>query len=79
VSRKLMDKAEIAVNGAVSSTTNGVDGVCAGCHGNEKNKVDCGNLKWKEHLTKGRVAHSVWEEVTDDLVNPGTEGDTCGW
>ena len=80
VSRELMDKAEIAVNGAVSTTSNGIDGVCAGCHTvggvaqDMTGSVDCANLKWKQHLTKGRVAQSVWEMVSNSYALS-----TCGW
>ena len=74
-----MDKAEILVNGAVTGTA---DGVCTACHGDESDEVSCSNPKWLQHLTLGRVAESVWENVTAtqlDDGNPNTPPETCGW
>jgi hypothetical protein len=73
VSRQLMDKAEILVNGAVTGTA---DGVCTACHGDNSAQVNCSNPKWIQHLTLGRVAESVWEEVS--LSDTPTHT-TCGW
>jgi hypothetical protein len=81
--RGMMDKAETELFGAPFSSTDGSDGVCLGCHGNEveeqPNDVSSCDNVWKLHLTEGRVAQSTWEIVTDAQVNPGTPGDTCGW
>jgi hypothetical protein len=77
VSRVAMDNAEIAQNGAVFGSTDGSDGVCKGCHGNESGDVECVGEdadEWKRHLTEGRVAESVWEHVS--IAQTGT---TCGW
>ena len=77
-SRLMMDKAEILVNGEVSGTTDGSDGVCATCHGDESSHVaagcDVGGSAWMQHLTQGRVAESVWEQVS--LAQTST---LCGW
>ena len=78
-SRQMMDKAEILVNGAVTGTA---DGVCTACHGDNSGQVSCSNPKWLQHLTQGRVAESVWENVTDTQLgdgNPNTPPETCGW
>jgi VCBS repeat-containing protein len=81
VTRTLMDKTEIEANGSVFTTTNGINGVCTGCHGNESGNVSCNNREWKEHLTEGRVAQSVWEQVTALLAagQPAADGTLCGW
>jgi VCBS repeat-containing protein len=79
-SRQMMDKAETLVNGAVTQPS---DGLCTACHeGNADNTTvlhDEGcNLDneptWMEHLSQGRVAESVWENVS--LTETGTR---CGW
>ena len=85
-SRQMMDKAEKLVNGAV---TQPADGLCTACHEvlDENsgtydhtatlNAEGC-NLDneptWMEHLTQGRVAESVWEEVSNAQT-----GTNCGW
>jgi len=74
VSRNIMDKVEILQLGAVSGSSNPRGTVCAGCHDDEWNEVSCGETEWKQHLTEGRVAHSVWEAVS--IARTGT---TCGW
>jgi hypothetical protein len=79
VTRNLMDKTEIELNGSVFSTTNGVNGICSTCHGNKVNDVSCNNREWKEHLTEGRVAQSVWEDVTTAEVGAAADGTLCGW
>ncbi|MEN8800585.1 MAG: hypothetical protein ABF297_01295, partial [Thiogranum sp.] len=81
VTRTLMDKTEIEANGSVFTTTNGINGVCTGCHGNKSGDVSCNNREWKEHLTEGRVAQSVWEQVTALLAagQPAADGTLCGW
>ena len=73
-SRQMMDKAEQLVNGGSFDTTDGSDGVCAGCHGDNSASVSCSEPKWLQHLTKGRVAESVWEQVSLSLA-----GSRCGW
>jgi hypothetical protein len=81
-SRLMMDKAEIALNGQVLGAVSGSerDQLCTTCHvedgGQPENKlgdVECDN-DWRRHLTQGRVAESVWEEVSLDET-----GTTCGW
>jgi mono/diheme cytochrome c family protein len=72
-SRQMMDKAETLVNGSVYGSTDGSDGVCLGCHVNRSTDVAC-NAGWREHLTQGRVAESVWEQVSITRT-----GGTCGW
>jgi VCBS repeat-containing protein len=79
-SRQMMDKAEKLVNGTV---TGPAQGACTACHdGNVDNRPvlaseGC-NLDneptWMEHLSQGRVAESVWEDVS--LAETGTR---CGW
>jgi hypothetical protein len=59
--------------GAVFGTTDGSDGACQGCHGDESNNVSC-DTTWKEHLTIGRVAQSTWE-----TASVAQTGGTCGW
>jgi len=74
-SRDMMDKAEMLVTGgSVLGTTDGVDGVCAGCHGDNSAAVSCTNPKWMQHLTLGRVSESVWEQVS-----LGVTMTRCGW
>jgi hypothetical protein len=70
----MMDKAETELYGAPFSSTDGSDGACLGCHGNEANGVNCNDTEWKLHLSEGRVAVSTWETVS--LVRTGS---TCGW
>ena len=85
-SRLMMDKAEIAQLGHILGAATLADGVtpnpdvnaertalCSACHGQELGDVGCDG-EWREHLTQGRVAESVWEEISLD------ETDTrCGW
>ena len=78
-SRQMMDKAETLVLGEVYGTTDGSDGVCLGCHGDESGELasegcDVEDGVWRMHLTQGRVAESVWEKVS--LARTGTR---CGW
>jgi hypothetical protein len=84
-SRQMMDKAELLVNGRVTGTIeqkkdkNERKELCSVCHEGKKNQqnklgqVAC-NDEWREHLSRGRVAESVWEEVS--LEETGTR---CGW
>jgi len=80
VSRVAMDAAERAVNnGEVFGTVDPLNTVCQGCHGDESDEladegcnVDGG--EWLRHLIEGRVAESVWEDVSLELT-----GTTCGW
>lgn len=78
-SRQMMDKAETLVLGSVYGSTDGSDGVCQGCHGDESGELnsdgcDVDGGEWKRHLTQGRVAEAVWEQVS--LAQTGTR---CGW
>ena len=79
-SRQMMDKAEILVNGAVSGTTDGSDGVCLGCHTDNSgvlNTEGCdldNESTWFEHLSQGRVAESAWETASQAQT-----GSNCGW
>ena len=75
-SRQMMDKAETLVAGNVLGTSDGSDGVCVGCHANYSGSSGLANCSavWKQHLTQGRVAESVWEDVS--LLKSGTR---CGW
>jgi len=77
--RSMMDKAETELYGAVFGTTDGSDGACQGCHGDEVEDPDNGvsncSDEWKRHLTEGRVAQSTWETAT----SVQTAGGTCGW
>jgi hypothetical protein len=81
-SRQMMDKAEILVSGEVFGTTDGSDGVCVACHEDNKEYTtelheegcDLDDGLWRQHLTQGRVAESVWEKVS--LAQTGTR---CGW
>jgi hypothetical protein len=76
-SRNTMDKAEIGEVGHVAGDPafeNPLTTVCRDCHGDESDHVRCDEKEWKEHLTEGRVSHSVWESVSTDLA-----GSTCGW
>jgi hypothetical protein len=78
----MMDKAEILVSGEVFGTTDGSDGVCVACHEDNKEYTtelheegcDLDDGLWRQHLTQGRVAESVWEKVS--LAQTGTR---CGW
>ena len=76
VSRLMMDKAQIEARGRIFDNigNGGTGGVCQGCHGNEADEVACDDSEWMQHLTQGRVSHSVWEEVS--IAQTGT---TCGW
>jgi hypothetical protein len=71
-SREMMDKAETAVLGDVIGATNPAATACAGCHASF-NPSSC-TQAWKQHLTQGRVAESVWVEVSNAAL-----GNTCGW
>jgi cytochrome c5 len=79
-SRQMMDKAEMLVNGQVSGTSDGSDGVCLGCHGDasgELNSEGCdldNEPYWFQHLTQGRVAESAWEDASWAQTNSN-----CGW
>ena len=80
-SRQMMDKAETLVNGGVyGSPSDGSDGVCVGCHMDHSgvlNAEGCdldNESTWLEHLSQGRVAESVWEDVS--LAQTSTR---CGW
>jgi hypothetical protein len=79
-SRQMMDKAEILVNGAVSGTNDGSDGVCLGCHTDnsaELNTEGCDlddEPDWMQHLTQGRVAESAWETASQAQTMSN-----CGW
>ena len=71
-SRQMQDKAEIERWGAVLTSSNGADGVCTECHGNEANNVSCNDSEWQSHLTEGRVAAETFEKISTVLT-----GDTC--
>jgi len=79
-SRQMMDKAEMLVLGDVYGTSDGSDGVCVGCHGDNSSELNTEGCDldeepdWFQHLTQGRVAESVWE--TASLAQTGTR---CGW
>jgi hypothetical protein len=79
VSRKSMDKAEIATLEHVlgdPDEENPYDTICLACHKDKSDKGDvaeCSN-KWKRHLVEGRVSEKVWEYVSADK-----SGSTCGW
>jgi len=79
-SRQMMDKAERLVLGDVYGTTDGSDGVCTGCHGDNTAELSAEGCDldnepfWFQHLTQGRVAESVWEKAS--LAQTGTR---CGW
>jgi len=72
-----MDKAEIAQLGHILGTDNRgeLNRLCSTCHDgdNELDEVECDG-EWRQHLSQGRVAESVWEEVSLDET-----GTTCGW
>ncbi len=80
VSRNLMDKVELSVQGFISgdpAVQDPLNTVCLGCHSDESSEVSCtgeDGREWKEHLTEGRVSPAVWEYVSDNKV-----GSTCGW
>ena len=63
-SRQMMDKAEIELTGAVFTSTDGSDGACLGCHGDESGNVSCTNGEWLNHLTEGRVAAEAFEHAS---------------
>jgi len=75
-SRSAMDKVELEIQGYLSGAgaTAPEDGVCQQCHRDRTNKLKCDSSKWKNHLLEGRVAESVWEDVSTRLA-----GSTCGW
>jgi len=76
-SRLMMDKAEVATFGQVlGADPADRNQLCSSCHGggnNELGNVKC-NKKWLQHLTQGRVAESVWEDVSLNET-----GGLCGW
>ena len=86
-SRAMMDKAEIAQFGHIIGAASNVDGspnpavsdertqLCTTCHGENllDESISC-DTEWREHLTRGRVAEVVWEDVS--LEKTGTR---CGW
>jgi hypothetical protein len=80
-SRQMMDKAEILVSGHVTgegTKGNEVSKLCSSsCHKGPKfeNMAKCGNPTWMQHLPRGRVAESVWEQVSKEQNG----GSTCGW
>ena len=77
-----MDKTETELTGGVFTVA---DGVCTGCHNNDRlDLVTCNGLtgqRWKQHLSFGRVAQSVWEDVTaaEAAGQPAADGTLCGW
>jgi hypothetical protein len=77
-SRSAMDKVELATQGYLSGSADdpipAEDGVCQQCHRDRTNKLTCNNTRWKSHLIEGRVAESVWEDVSQTHL-----GSTCGW
>jgi hypothetical protein len=75
-SRNAMDKVELETQGFLSGDgpTEPEDVVCQQCHKNRLNKLSCNSTRWKNHLLEGRVAESVWEEVSNRHL-----GSTCGW
>jgi hypothetical protein len=76
-SRLMMDKAENAELGHVLGAAPGAerDQLCTTCHEGENRlgEVTCTD-EWREHLTQGRVAESVWEDVSLDET-----ATRCGW
>ncbi len=74
VTRKIMDQTEIELLGAVAGSSDPLNTVCQGCHEDKSDEVSCSDSEWREHLTRGRVAESVWEEVSGTLT-----GSRCGW
>ena len=74
-SRLMMDKAEIAELGHVLGAEPGRERnqLCSSCHDgtNLLPFVSC-NPAWNDHLIQGRVAQSVWEDVSAPLGG-------CGW
>jgi VCBS repeat-containing protein len=92
-SRLMMDKAEVAHLGHVLGGAYFADGtprehaevaderddLCSTCHSGDANllgTVTC-SAGWKQHLTRGMVAESVWEDVS--LNESGTGNTLCGW
>jgi len=76
-SRLMMDKAEIAQLGHVLGTTSTErTQLCSECHSQQLANVSC-NSEWRQHLTRGRVSESVWEDIS--LNAAGTQGTLCGW
>jgi VCBS repeat-containing protein len=89
-SRQMMDKAEKLVNGGVTVPDPGnPDGLCTACHeeiDDVTNSLDhtgvlaaegCdldNEADWYQHLTQGRVAESVWEQVSQAQTSTN-----CGW
>ena len=82
-SRTAMDKVELEIQGYLSGDLSDPDninqiapedGVCQQCHRDRTNKLTCASSRWKDHLLEGRVAESVWEDVSNNHL-----GSTCGW
>ncbi len=67
-SRQMQDKAEIERWGAVLTSSNGANGVCTDCHGNEASNVSCNDSEWQLHLTEGRVAAETFEKISTILT-----------
>ncbi|MEN8180320.1 MAG: hypothetical protein ABFS39_17095, partial [Pseudomonadota bacterium] len=82
ISRKTMDQTEELVTGGyvygARPDEDPLQTVCTGCHDqNKRDDLSCyGNdgLEWKLHLTEGRVAEVVWENVAMSELKS-----TCGW
>jgi hypothetical protein len=84
-SRLMMDKAEIALYDHVLGGSINVDGtpnpsvgdertqLCSNCHSQRLGTVSCTD-GWRRHLTQGRVAESVWEDISLDETTT-----RCGW
>ncbi|MFN2200521.1 MAG: hypothetical protein ACK2UO_04910, partial [Caldilineaceae bacterium] len=79
-SRLMMNNAELLVSGHVTgdgSKGNELNQLCSSsCHKGPKfeTMATCGNPEWLMHLPRGRVAESVWEQVSK-----AQNGSTCGW
>jgi hypothetical protein len=78
-----MDKVELEIQGYLSGDLSDPDntgqiapedGVCQQCHKDRTSKLKCASTRWKDHLLEGRVAESVWEDVSTTWT-----GSTCGW
>ena len=88
-SRPMMDQVEIELLGAVAGTNPATgegnaniarNTVCQACHDDEFDEVACrgeDGEEWKQHLSEGRVAQTVWEAVS--VAASGTNHTTCGW
>jgi hypothetical protein len=77
-SRNAMDRVELETQGYISGSADdpipAENGVCQQCHRDRTNKLACNSTRWKNHLIDGRVAESVWEDVSNSYL-----GSTCGW